>query len=275
MKFIFRDDDCNFFTQFSQLESIYQHLWSRGIPICLSVVPSILSHPNLDSYGRPCNKRITKAQYRMCKYYPITNNKDLCNEINKYVRAGLIEIALHGYSHDVDEFDTSYVKTAELLKKGIKILHDAFPSAEISTFVAPYDILSTDSVKAIIESGLSICTSGKKLLNHGCDLHLNTIYGHKYNNLFRVSTRFILTSDSFLYYESLGVDKSLENFTTITLDSIESNNQILVCTNHYWQFFEYSSDFLEKWHRYTLLILQNPQIQITKYADLYSSLTGV
>jgi len=251
MRIIIRDDDCNCFTKFNQIENAYRSLWLKGIPVCLSVVPSILSHPSIGHSGRPMNKHITNRQYSKCKNFPITDNRDLCRKINHYINSGLIEIAVHGFSHDVDEFNTTYSNASTLINMGRNILLEAFPSAKISTFVAPYDQLSKDAVQAILDAGFNICTSYKKLVTCGffeLKPSLSTIFDHEYNKFYKISNQFILTSDKFFYYENLGSDKSLENFNKITEDSIQSENRILVCTNHYWQFYEYTAYVLKKWH---------------------------
>ncbi|PJF33225.1 MAG: hypothetical protein CUN49_19100, partial [Candidatus Thermofonsia Clade 1 bacterium] len=84
--------------------------------------------------------------------------------LNRKAQQGLVEICLHGYTHAYHEFAS---RDADLLatkvRAGLAMLRDAFPAAEIRTFIAPYDVVSPEAIRAVLDAELDLCTASKNL----------------------------------------------------------------------------------------------------------------
>ena len=146
---LIRDDDTNFFTKGSMLQSIYSEAWNKGFKISLSVIPS---QKGFDEMCVPPNFRQTGL------LYPITNNEELIKFVKDKLRKGLIEVLLHGFSHSVvnayrGEFGINALDQEANLNSAISILMSAF-GIRPNFFVPPYDDISYKNLQLVKKYGL-------------------------------------------------------------------------------------------------------------------------
>ncbi|ACV11297.1 hypothetical protein Huta_1119 [Halorhabdus utahensis DSM 12940] len=145
MKFCIRDDDTNYYTGPSVLESVFGSIWD-DVPITLACIPMI--SPDSDALVKPTESLPM----------PIGENEELVSYLNDRLRDGSVELALHGYHHDAPNGDPEFVsgeRLAEKVKDGRDQLESAFEST-IQLFAPPHVRLSNKGVRAVQNAGLDI-----------------------------------------------------------------------------------------------------------------------
>ena len=152
MKVAIRDDDTSFFTRPYDLERVYRRHWARGIPVSLAVVPR---HASTRSKGIP------REHWEGVRSFPLADNVALVEYLRAQAAAGLIEIVLHGWSHQ--NYPTGYEfevapRLGERLSRGQGYLEALF-GAPIKTFVPPHNALSRRGLRAVDAAGLNVLGS--------------------------------------------------------------------------------------------------------------------
>jgi hypothetical protein len=134
---ILRVDDIDAATALADLWQVYRPCWERGIPVCLSIIPYSLPPWGRAGVGGDLGAFLT-AQYR----------------------AGLVEIALHGWQHRYGELaDGSVEAIRERLEAGLAALRDAWPDVPIRVLVPPHEYLSRAGLQAARELALDVCST--------------------------------------------------------------------------------------------------------------------
>ncbi len=151
MRVILRADDICALTVPAHLQQVYGPLWERGLPVCLSVIPR--SATRFTAHGPEAT--------------PPTSLREapaLCDFLTELARAGLVEIALHGYEHRYGELVTGkQAQIAERLTAGLELLRAALPGIPTGSccrvLVPPHDALSPAGVRAARQLGLRLCST--------------------------------------------------------------------------------------------------------------------
>jgi len=148
MFFSIRDDDTNYFTSPSDLENAYSEFWHFG-PVSISVVP----------FQKGCNTKGVPVEYRQSgDVYPLEANADLLQYLREKVRAGQLEIMLHGYHHEDIGDKPEFLAGANLLQKaldGKQYLEKLF-NTPVKVFVPPHNAISRRGLRAIVNAGLHL-----------------------------------------------------------------------------------------------------------------------
>ena len=145
---LIRDDDTNFFTKPSMLESIYSMAWEKGLKTSFAVVPM---QKGTDNISVPPEKRSSES------FFAIADNQELIKYLIPKVRGGTAEILQHGLYHFVDnsghwEFGHNLNKKQDI-QLGRKVLTQAF-ATQPKFFVPPGEDITRINLQAVIESGL-------------------------------------------------------------------------------------------------------------------------
>jgi hypothetical protein len=245
---IIRDDDTSYFTPPEKLQAIYGALWAQNLPISLAVIPVLRGDVRvLHREGAPYDPCIPPEYRGSAQTYNVAANRALCAFLNDKVQQGLVEICLHGYTHAYHEFAQ---RDAELLahsvRDGLAVLRNAFPAAEIRTFVAPYDVMSPEAIRVVLEAGLSLCTASKNLAELTDVPHLPPYAGVRLP-----SGAQLFTCDEYLFHHR----DSAENCLANARERLQ-HAELLIISNHYWSFFhdwqgaETTSALLRAWHTF-------------------------
>jgi len=149
--FIIRDDDIGYFTTPSMLEKVYKNVWNKGFRVSFAVVPN---HKAIDDLSVPPRERGKET------YHPIHENAEIVNYLTGKIREGGAAIMLHGFSHEyfdgVSEFNIKdETKLAEMTKKGLQILEEAFHE-EARIFAPPFERISKAAIKVLERSNLTL-----------------------------------------------------------------------------------------------------------------------
>lgn len=261
---IIRDDDTSYFTPPEKLEAIYSPLWARNLPVCLAIIPALRCDVRvLSREGAPYDPSIPPERRGDSNAYPIADNRALCAFLNDKIQRGLVEICLHGYAHSYHEFaasDSSLL--AAKVRDGLAALHEAFPSADIRTFIAPYDVMSPQAIQVVLEAGLSLCTASRNL-DGLPDLPALPPYAAA---RLPSGTR-LFTCDEYLFHHRDSAENCLANARE-RLHSAET----FILSNHYWSFFHDWQDahthsgLLEAWHTFAAEAMQARHI--TTFRDM-------
>lgn len=155
--FIIRDDDINFFTSKSMLDSVYHEAWERGFKTTLCVVPNQKAIENRSDAGALF---VPQRERGKDGYYPISWNQELVVYLNQKIKEGKLDVVQHGFSHEyirnTPEFGISHEKDLQQrLDNGLQILEDTF-QRKIRIFVPPNECLSRDALQAIRKKGLTV-----------------------------------------------------------------------------------------------------------------------
>ncbi|MDD5644140.1 MAG: DUF2334 domain-containing protein [bacterium] len=180
MNFAIRDDDVSYWTNPSDLESVYSGIWEKGFVVSFSVIPFAVKavfSGEKDKFYQEENEK------------PIGENKELVKYLKDKISEGAASITLHGYSHQY-KFSAGrryplFYPTLENLKKhlngtgrgkmtcygeykwkpyeqlrsetmkGEKYLEDIF-GKKISVFVPPGNAISGDGLRPVSECGLNL-----------------------------------------------------------------------------------------------------------------------
>ncbi|MFQ3534517.1 MAG: DUF2334 domain-containing protein [Aggregatilineales bacterium] len=263
---IVRDDDTSYFTPVEKLEAVYSVLWARGMPVNLAVIPALRCDVRiLHREGAPYDPSIPPEHRGDSKAYPITENQALCAFLNNKIQQGLVEVCLHGYTHSYHEFashDSAWL--AAMVHDGLALLQEAFPAAEIRTFIAPYDVMSPEAVRCVLDAGLSLCTASKNLAELPDVPSLPPYAAARLPSGAR-----LFTCDEYLFHHR----DSAENCLAHARERLHSA-EFFIISNHYWSFFHdwqgasTQSDLLRAWHTFAAEALQQRYITTFQEAPL-------
>lgn len=147
MRVILRADDIHALTDPAQLQRVYGALWERGLPVCLSVIPRSAT-------------RFTARGPQAVEPMDLRESRALCDFLTRLARAGLVEIALHGYEHRYGELASgTQAQIADRIAAGLELLREALPGVPVRVLVPPHDYLSPAGMRAARQQGLQICSS--------------------------------------------------------------------------------------------------------------------
>src|SRR5918996_2177262 len=94
MPILIRDDDTNYFTKPSMLESIYSMAWEKGLKISFGVIPLQMATNNISVPPKMRTKNVL---------FPVMDNIALVEYVKDKLQNGRAEVLQHGLSHYVDE----------------------------------------------------------------------------------------------------------------------------------------------------------------------------
>ena len=143
-----RDDDTNYFTSETMLESVYSEAWNQGFKVSLSVVPLQMG---IDDISVPPDLRTSS------RCYSIADNDSLIRYVRKKIGQKVVEVVQHGFSHELidgirGEFGGNLGKKNEI-EKGRNIIRQAF-EMEPKFFVPPGEDISNQNIVEVLEQGL-------------------------------------------------------------------------------------------------------------------------
>ena len=246
MQAIIRDDDTSFFTSAEMLKAVYGQAWRRGMPVCLSITPAQATVQLEETYirerlGSSYDLNAPPAYRGTSKTFTVNSNRDLCSFLNEKIEEGLVDVAIHGYSHSTEFKSENRDDVNKALAKSVSLLRSCFPSASLSTFVPPYELLSSAARSVLLESGYNISTSYESFIAEA------PLKRWKY----RIRRRLVsdipretveLRGDSKIFfglYLFLPELSASECFDTAIqrFDECRRRGKTFVCVNHYWHFF--------------------------------------
>ena len=250
MSLIIRDDDINYFTKKAELEILYNKLWDNGVKVCFSVIPMLNSNTRPEEkytkMGFEFDPMIPK-EFAGSGFYSIEKNKNLCKFLNRKVDEDLVEISIHGLSHGrnpVPEFECSDREYLEKkLEKGIEIMKEVFPNAEIGCFVAPYGNISVEARKMLIENSFNICVDESGFLT---------------TDFVKVGDNFIFQKSNFIFNPVLG-NRSASQCSSDATAFLKKRKGFAIIANHCWEFgiAKERKKLLEYWDEFCEMLLES------------------
>ncbi len=228
-RIIFRDDDTSYFTPPQRLEAIYGRLWEAGLPVCLAVIPMVYADTRVYwTDGNPHDPSIPPPFRGRDQCFSILDNPELGDFLNEKAAAGLAEICLHGYTHVFYEFTThDRALIRRKLERGLALLNQAFPAANVRTFIAPYDRLSPAAMEELIAAGFHISTQS---LNLAPLPALPQLAGQGAAAMRGGQTLFVC--DDYLFTYKRDPAQSL-----VRARAAMAGNELTIICNHYWMFY--------------------------------------
>jgi peptidoglycan/xylan/chitin deacetylase (PgdA/CDA1 family) len=269
MQAIIRDDDTSFFTQPEQLETIYGRLWERNIPVCIAVIPAQRADVRVQHRpGTPYDPGIPPQYRGQDREFPVTANRELCAFLNEKAREGLVEIVLHGYSHEYMEFvlpdkftvDDEH-RIAKKLVEGRQMLSETFPDARIKTFIAPYDRISQRAVGMVLGFGFNLCTASSNLAEISWLAEMGPYQIREVG-----PGELVYTCDEYLFTHRDPPQDCLAN----ARERLQTASTLIV-GNHYWCFYydwgEVNAAMLECWYQFLDTLLAQSERRITTFSN--------
>lgn len=264
-KIIFRDDDTSYFTRPDQLEAIYGRIWEAGHKVCLSTIPA--QWGDIRVYwrdGNPFDPSVPPL-FRGKEYpFSIYNNHDLCDFLREKIDQNLVEICLHGYSHRFYEFIThDLYAIQDMLDLGMLTLNQAFPNANIKTFIAPYDRISPVAIKEVIEERkMNLSTMSTNLVSMP---DLQQVKGHGYTQL--GESQWLYICDEYFYSHRDDPQESLKRARASLAE-----HKLITIVNHYWSFYydwedHPDEDLMTNWNLLLDDVLYDDSIQIVSFSQ--------
>jgi hypothetical protein len=142
---ILRIDDVCAYTDTADLQALYGPCWERGSPVCLAVIPHTAYRfgPDGPLPAQPAD---------------IRHNAELVEALGRHIRAGLVEIALHGWQHHYGEWALPG-EIENRIVPGREVLEAAWPEMAVRVAVPPHDYLSPHGLRALRGLGLAVCST--------------------------------------------------------------------------------------------------------------------
>lgn len=256
MNIIFRDDDTSYFTSPALLERVYAPVWSRGLPVCLAVIPTHQGHipiPLNDGFYLDPN---VPPQYRhVDQTFPIIENSELCKFLDDLAAQGLVEICLHGYTHRWLEAVTDDREGFEkIVDAGLSLFERAFPRAAITTFLAPYEEISAAAMEVLLARGMTISLPSYNIPEGIPQLAPQQSTQVHNGVVIAGGTPYPLTASD-VWSAALNDNTPDETY---------------ICINHYWEFYgdwgEVDVLKLQQWHDWLNELLPQYADRVTTFA---------
>jgi len=86
------------------------------------------------------------------------NDSVVVSVVRQGVDNGFFEVAVHGWKHE-NFSELSYAEQLELMSKAAGRLKTIFPSADVVTFVPPWNLINNDTLRAAEKAGFKILSS--------------------------------------------------------------------------------------------------------------------
>jgi hypothetical protein len=178
LRFAIRDDDTSFLTTPHDLEAAYEGIWNVA-PVSLAVIPFVgwryviarmlgarLERRDIcrvirdiECGGGPPEFKRVRDQWSQPRF--IGENEELVRFLRGLISAGRVSILLHGFLHDVYATGYEFEVGQDLAQKvayGKRLIEELF-GVQVSTFVPPFNRISSVGVEAIVAQGLNVLTS--------------------------------------------------------------------------------------------------------------------
>ena len=148
MRFVIRDDDPSAMTLPDELEACWGGIWD-SIPVGLSVTPFRIPGTGLG---------VPEAYYGGEEPIPLEENQPLIRFLRELIRAGKVDVAMHGYNHTRPQGKPEYVAGEDLAKKtrdGRAYLESVL-ECEVTTFVPPNNGMGLEGFRAVAAAGMNV-----------------------------------------------------------------------------------------------------------------------
>lgn len=146
-QFVIRDDDPNYFTDPSELESAYADL-PDDVPVSYAVVPF---------HGCTRSPAIPEEHWSGDAEYPLAENEELVSYLRDGLAGDELDVMLHGYNHVYYDDGPEFVAGDDLqgrLRRGREYL-ETLLDREISVFVPPNNSFSRAGLNAVKGVGMA------------------------------------------------------------------------------------------------------------------------
>jgi Uncharacterized protein conserved in bacteria (DUF2334) len=234
MNVIVRDDDVSYFTPPGFLERLYEPLWERGLPVCLSVIPQHYDSVFV-AYRTPSaapDENTPPFAFGLGRTHAIGDNRALTSRLDDLSRAGCAELCLHGFEHRYREFDVDEVTARNRLRLAVSAFGASFPTVAPETFVPPYEGLSSQALAALAEHSLNIATCLDTLREVGLfDGQMST----EDDGVVSLSNGRTAFGCARYLFDPLASDAAVETAMSMVLSR---RPRLLILANHYWDFFD-------------------------------------
>lgn len=173
MKVNIRDDDTCFFTSSSELQLAYGDFLG-GVPITLAITPFVSKHslimetlpgdrPQQFAALNSIESRMSAKELAdLNRVYPIGDNVELTESLQRFVESRSVEIALHGVTHrfypDGAEFSPNHVNSYNV--RDSKWYLERLFKTDINYFVPPSNKIDFTGLSILKDLDLSLLTSG-------------------------------------------------------------------------------------------------------------------
>ncbi|MEW6306709.1 MAG: DUF2334 domain-containing protein [Verrucomicrobiota bacterium] len=262
---ILRDDDTNAFTPANYLEYLYRPFLDYGLPVNLSVIPSVRSDLILPD-GRP-EGFLTAKEGDAPPLVPIEYNPELVSYLK--INAGY-HIVQHGCHHDPCEFDReNRDDVIHRLDQGTTDLKNA-GFATPRTFVAPHDRFSRISFDESAKRFAVLSTGWFELRRLPVAWWPRFVWkkltGEPH---WRVGNTILLSHPGCLLSYRRPYDTMLDNIKA----SIHSQ-KLTVLVTHWWEYFrnnEPDDNFIEVLHKTAAYLVGNSGIRVITFDDLWKT----
>jgi hypothetical protein len=263
---ILRDDDTNALMPVSCLDRLYRPFLERGLPVNLAVIPKVSSEAAYVP-GQP-EKFLMKPNPSPAKYVPIGTNTELvdyllANPLFRVVQHGCCHETVHGrreFDHD-DQADI-----VQRLDEGAHLLRQA-GLGHPTTFVAPYDRLSTVSLREVA-SRYRVLSTGwyewdRLPISWRPKYLVKKLTGAPH---WQVGEVMLLSHPGCKLSYQHSYDRMLEEIEK----SIESSN-LTVLVTHWWEYFrdgQEDAPFIEILHQTAKYLASRQDIQVISFSEI-------
>ena len=237
--FVIRDDDTCGFTKPEEIQACYEEIWSEA-PVSLSVTP----------FRIPGNDRNLPDNLMGCNdVFPLHENTDLVHMLKEQIRAGYIDVSLHGYHHLCYNGHPEYIGGTGLTNKtreGRAYLEGLF-GIDVLSFVPPHNSIGLSGLDAISASHMNLVNvpslySGKqRSVTARSLINAPAFYWHK--KVRRMGYPYILNlgDRKEVEFHTVG-PKSCRKELFIELDYCCDQDGVFVLSTHYHAFERLTQD---------------------------------
>ena len=189
---VFRNDDPSAMSDAEHEKRVMEIFEKYHIPQTFGIIPNVVEDYHNANYT---------------KFYLLTENQAMLNLLKKWHREGLIEIALHGYTHqtnslhptkenlrDAKEYEGQggrkwlpylyansegysefrglpYVEQLQRISRGKQLLETWF-GVPVTTFILPWNSHDKNTIRAASEAGMELVSSSLKSYNNPSSIKL-------------------------------------------------------------------------------------------------------
>lgn len=231
---IVRDDDVSYFTPPGFLERLYQPLWERGLPVCLSVIPQHYDSVSV-AYRTPApapDENTPPFAFGLGRTHAIGDNGALTSRLDVLSHAGCAELCLHGLEHRYREFDVDEVTARDRLRLAVAAFRASFPTVVPETFVPPYEGLSPQALVPLAEHSLNVATCLDTLREVGL---FDDQMSPEEDGVVSLSNGQTAFGCARYIFDPLASDADVETAVSMALSRKPG---LLIVANHYWDFFD-------------------------------------
>jgi len=248
-RLVFRDDDISYFSSPQVLWRLYGRLWEARKPVVFGVIGEITIPNLLPHLGNAPDPNVPAQFAHDSGSFSLCDNTALVELLGAKARQGLIQPAVHGWTHEYAEFERHDRATLEDRLDKACALMEGIAGYRPRFFIPPYEMLSTSARQLLDDRRLGVFAHSRCLGE--CPATIALSHDRRFAIVDRAGT-ISIACDIYLF----PIDDLGGRDETVLSKALGGGfGEFVVCALHSWSFRDATADRWKQWDQMVEAVL--------------------